>query len=207
MIVNDVDQSTPTLNNEEYQFSFEYESSNKYKICFHNDYKRSNLIVSKTVFGNKGDTTKDFEYTFNFNTAESFTGIKTLKDGTTTEVTIKNNSKFTLKDGEMIVIQNLPYHYTYSVEEGDYTSLDGYTTTVNDVESNRYEGVVELDNQTLEFKNTLDADSLLGVETEETHSFKIVYVLVMFLTIYLILFVRKAKRKEFAKETDNNFKR
>ena len=207
MIINDVDQSTPTLNNEEYQFSFEYESSNKYKICFHNDYKRSNLIVSKTVLGNKGDTTKDFEYTFNFNTAESFTGIKTLKDGTTTEVTIKNNSKFTLKDGEMIVIQNLPYHYTYSVEEGDYTSLDGYTTTVNDVESNRYEGVVELDNQTLEFKNTLDADSLLGVETEETHSFKIVYVLVMFLTIYLILFVRKAKRKEFAKETDNNFKR
>ena len=70
-----------------------------------------------------------------------------------------------------------------------------------------YQIDVELDNQTLEFKNTLDADSLLGVETEETHSFKIVYVLVMFLTIYLILFVRKAKRKEFAKETDNNFKR
>ena len=207
MIVNDVDQSTPTLNNEEYQFSFKYESTNKYKICFHNDYKRSNLIVSKTVLGNKGDTTKDFEYTFNFNTAESFTGIKTLKDDTTTEVTIKNNSKFTLKDGEMIVIQNLPYHYTYSVEESDYTSLDGYTTTVNDVESNRYEGVVELDDQTLEFKNTLDADSLLGVETEETHSFKIVYVLGMFLTIYLILFVRKAKRREFSNETNNNFKR
>ena len=207
MIINDVDQSTPTLNNEEYQFSFEYESANKYKVCFHNDYKRSNLIVSKTVLGNKGDTTKDFEYTFNFNTAETFTGIKTLKDGTVTEVTIKNNSKFTLKDGEMIEIQNLPYHYTYGVEESDYTSLDGYSTTVNDVESNRYEGVVELDDQTLEFKNTLDADSILGVETEETHSFKIVYVLGMFLTIYLILFIRKTKRRKFSNETNNNFKR
>ena len=107
----------------------------------------------------------------------------------------------------MIEIQNLPYHYTYGVEESDYTSLDGYSTTVNDVESNRYEGVVELDDQTLEFKNKLDADSILGVETEETHSFKIVYVLGMFLTIYLILFIRKTKRRKFSNETNNNFKR
>lgn len=207
ILINDVDQSTPTRNNDAYQFTFDYTSTNKYKISFNNDFKKSNLTVSKTVLGNKGDTTKDFEYTFNINATDTFTAIRTLKDGTTENLTIKNNSKFNLKDGERILIQGLPYTYSYSVEESDYTSIEGYTTTVNDVESNRYEGVVAETDNSLEFKNTLDSDSILGVETEQNHSFKIVIIVGMFLTIYLVLFVAKNKRRQFAHVTNNKTKR
>lgn len=205
--INDIDQSTPTRNNEDYQFTFDYESTNKYKVCFHNDFKRSNLAVSKTVLGNKGDTTKDFEYIFNINATDTFTCVKTLKNGTTENLTLKNNSTFSLKDGERIVIQGLPIRCSYSVEENDYTSVEGYTTTVNDVESNRYEGVVEETDYSLEFKNTLDADSILGVDTQQNHSVRIVFVIGMFLTIYLLLFAKKHRIRELAKVSNNISKR
>ena len=122
-------------------------------------------------------------------------------------MTLKNNSTFSLKDGERIVIQGLPIRCSYSVEENDYTSVEGYTTTVNDVESNRYEGVVEETDYSLEFKNTLDADSILGVDTQQNHSVRIVFVIGMFLTIYLLLFAKKHRIRELAKVSNNISKR
>lgn len=194
-------------NDNEFKINFEYESTQKYKISFFNDYKKSNVLVNKKVSGNKADTTKDFEFTFNINTNETYTATKTLKDGTTQDIRIKNGNKFELKSDESIEIKNLPYNYNFSIEETDYSQDYGYTTTVNNVQTNKYEGVVGEDNITLEFENTLDSSSILGVEDTSNNSVKIVIILAVFLTIYITLFKKNALLKRVVINNVNKKKR
>ena len=80
-----------------------------------------NLIVSKDVNGNKGDTNKDFHFTVTLSdkSINGTFGDMTFKDGVAT---------FTLKDNESLTATSLPTGITYKVIEQE-ANQDGYITT------------------------------------------------------------------------------
>ena len=82
-----------------------------------------NLIVSKDVNGNKGDTNKDFHFTVTLSdtSINGTYGDMKFKDGVAT---------FTLKDNESLTATSLPTGITYEVIEQE-ANQDGYITTSN----------------------------------------------------------------------------
>lgn len=80
-----------------------------------------NLIVSKDVNGNKGDTNKDFHFTVTLSdtSINGTYGDMTFKDGVAT---------FTLKDNESLTATSLPTGISYKVTEQE-ANQDGYVTT------------------------------------------------------------------------------
>ncbi|MGW9528232.1 DUF7601 domain-containing protein [Paenibacillus terrae] len=86
------------------------------------------LTISNKVEGNGSDSSKDFEYTVTF-TGEGKDGKYTYKKPDNTSGTIKSGDKITLKHGESVTFPILPAGLVYTVTEGDYTTVDGYTTT------------------------------------------------------------------------------
>lgn len=89
--------------------------------------KYVSLTVEKEVKGNMGDKNKDFDFTLTISSAnEPYnltgtlpTGLIKVSDGTYT---------FSMKDGGTMTVPQIPYGYTVTVTEGDY-SAEGYTTT------------------------------------------------------------------------------
>ena len=80
-----------------------------------------NLIVSKDVNGNKGDTNKDFHFTVTL--SDSYI------NGTYGDMTFKNGvATFTLKDNESLTATSLPTGISYKVIEQE-ANQDGYITT------------------------------------------------------------------------------
>lgn len=80
-----------------------------------------NLIVSKTVTGSAGDTSKSFHFTVTL----SDTSI----NGTYGGMTFKNGvAVFSLKHGESLTASNLPAGIAYTVTEEE-ANRDGYTTS------------------------------------------------------------------------------
>lgn len=88
---------------------------------------RGGLSIANKVTGKDGDKNKEFEYTIKFEGYEADkTYSYTRADGSTGE--IKSGGKITLKDGECIVIQNLPSGIKYEVMQKDYSGEDYVTT-------------------------------------------------------------------------------
>ncbi|MBW5448974.1 hypothetical protein GE107_23325 [Cohnella sp. CFH 77786] len=85
------------------------------------------LTISNKVEGNGSDSSKDFEYTVTF-TGEGKDGEYTYKKPDNTFGTIKSGDKITLKHGQSVTLPALPVNLIYTVTEGDYTTVDGYTT-------------------------------------------------------------------------------
>lgn len=137
---------------------------------FTNTYKAGTLKVSKTVTGNLGDKTKYFDFTV------TLTGEKDKTYGESyavtggspdahnpTSIKIGEETTFRLKDGDTISIANLPYNVGYKVTE---TAVDGYTTTVGNVETNVAEGTILAAEQTAAFTNDRGGQIDTGVTTE-----------------------------------------
>lgn len=85
------------------------------------------LTISNKVEGNGSDLNKEFEYTVTF-VGEGKDGEYTFKKSDNTFGTIKSGDKIILKHGQTATLQALPAGMDYKVMEGDYTSVDGYTT-------------------------------------------------------------------------------
>lgn len=122
------------------------------KDSFENTYSAGILTIDKTVAGNLGDKTKDFEFTVTF-TAPEGKDWKMYHDGEYLSInaaanqygsvqastpTIVDNTityTLTLKDGGRVSFGNLPYGVTYTVTETaveDYkTDKTGDTGTIN----------------------------------------------------------------------------
>lgn len=113
--------------------------------------KAASLTVSKTVDGNDGDSDKSFEFTVTF--------TDTTLNGTYGDVAITDGvGTFNLKDGETVVLEDIPTGTGYTVTETDY-SADGYETSANDgsgwTVGNTASGAIRGDNSsTAQFKNT-----------------------------------------------------
>lgn len=180
--------------NDEFSFNFRYDSTEVFTLHFENKYKKQNIEVSKIVAGDKGDTTKDFEFKFNIDTQKGYNAIKTKNDGTQEEITLYNDSKFYLKHNEKIEITNLPIESEYIVTETDYTSL-GYITTVNDALSNKFEGTVSEEKVTINFVNTLNHKENLGVKSKVKPIIIVVISAGIFAFIYVIISQKKKRLK------------
>ena len=99
------------------------------------DGQYGNLLVSKTVAGNFGDTKKAFTFTVDVPAGLHFE-YGTMNEGTFTPVTGEGKSgttqasnTFYLAHGEAVKIYGLKNGDNYTVDEADYTS-EGYTTEV-----------------------------------------------------------------------------
>ncbi|MFD1176474.1 carboxypeptidase regulatory-like domain-containing protein [Paenibacillus puldeungensis] len=85
------------------------------------------LTITNKVEGNGSDPNKEFEYTVTFN-GEGKDGEYTYKKPDNTYGKMKSGDKFTLKHGQTATLPALPAGMAYTVTEGDYTTVDGYTT-------------------------------------------------------------------------------
>lgn len=85
------------------------------------------LTITNKVEGNGSDPDKEFEYTVTI-TGEGKDREYTYKKSDDTFGTIKSGGKITLKHGESVTFPTLPADLVYTVNEADYTSVDGYTT-------------------------------------------------------------------------------
>lgn len=126
------------------------ESGETDRIEFKN-YKQNprfgNLAVSKTVDGNAGDTSKEFNFTVMLQNSENKTENI---NGTFGEMEFKNGvAEFTLKNGETKTAEGLPAGIQYSVNETE-ADRDWYKTTV---ENENASGTIE-NNTTAEVKFT-----------------------------------------------------
>lgn len=104
-----------------------------------NTYSAGKLEISKTVTGLLGDTRKEFNVKVTF-TKPADKAVKSdisYNDGEDRTVSAENLNDgsetvdISVKDGETVTFDNIPYGVTYSVQEDDYSS-DGYTTTYSD---------------------------------------------------------------------------
>ncbi len=99
-----------------------------------NKYSAGNLCVSKTVTGNMGDRTKQFDVTVTLNAPEDKTVLSEItyyiQDASGNPGEKKTIKGFEdscvitekLRHDEKLMINNIPYGVTYSVKEADYTS-------------------------------------------------------------------------------------
>lgn len=111
------------------------------------------LSIAKTVAGNRGNKSKEFEFTVTFNTNKtySYTGIG-LDDGT-----IASGDIIRLADGQSIEITGILEGTSYTVEEADYSS-EGYVK-----KSTGETGIISKDTASVaHFINTYNVDESNG---------------------------------------------
>lgn len=82
------------------------------------------LVITKEVTGNRGDTGKEFHFTVTIKADGSFHYKKS--DGTVGK--LKSGKTLTLKSGESVTIDTIPVGTSYKVKEVE-ANQDGYTTT------------------------------------------------------------------------------
>lgn len=136
--------------------------------------KIASLVIDKTVAGEYGDKTMDFNFSITLTkspTAEDSTyTAKIYTRGTATAVDTKTVTsgtpcEFTLKDNQMLIFEDLPAGTTYNVTEttvAKYTATtelvaNGVTTSGNEIINNALVG--EKDNYA-RYTNTFDDSSV-----------------------------------------------
>jgi pilin isopeptide linkage protein len=129
--------------------------SNDMGITFRNTCKFDDLAIVKKVTGENGEKDREFHFTLdipaagdniNLTEGKTLSGVIEKKDADSKAVTITVGTPFgfDLKDGEALVIKNVPEGMIYTVTEDEY---DGYKTTIaytSDIKDNA--GDVENEN-------------------------------------------------------------
>lgn len=82
-----------------------------------NTLKTAKLIITKSVKGNFGDTSKYFSFTLTDASGKPISNVTPDKD-TSDDVSLGTNGSFKLKNGEKLVVE-LPYGASYKVVEND----------------------------------------------------------------------------------------
>ena len=141
------------------------EGNSSAAVVVTNKINKGNLKVSKTVVN--GDTNKNFEFTLELKDESGevlpgdypYTVYKTSDDSKVSEgKIIATNRTFGLKDGQYIVIEDLPGGTKYSVTESEAA---GYTIT----EKTGDTGTIEVNKtQNAAFTNTYDASGKAELE-------------------------------------------
>ncbi|WP_090109702.1 DUF5979 domain-containing protein [Cohnella sp. OV330] len=110
--------------------------------------KPGNLIISKTVTGNDGDTAQLFDFTVTLSSpgVYNYTGSGGAANGT-----ITSGGKIALAGGQSITIAGLPAGTTYAVAENDYAAIGYVTTKTGDAGT-----IVTNDFQSADFVNARD---------------------------------------------------
>jgi len=118
-----------------------------------NEKRTGDLTISKQVNGENADENKEFTFTINLKDEENNPITTKFKyEGFKTGV-ITSGDSITLKHNESITIKYLPENTKYEVIE---ESVDKYTTTVNNNNSNSIEGViVDKENKEIKYVNTI----------------------------------------------------
>lgn len=137
------------------------------EAAFNNTYTANKLAVSKEVTGNLGDKSKYFDFTITLTGKNGATYNQdgyavTLGSYSENPQTIKigEETSFKLKHGDTITINNLPKDVTYTVEE---TAVSGYTTKVNNVESNKAKGTTNSEKAAQAFVNDKSSEIDTGI--------------------------------------------
>ncbi len=135
-----------------------------------NTYSAGSLSVKKEVKGNMGDTSKEFNVTVTLKSSEKlmqnigyYIGTKTYvidsyydwKDGVATV-------NFTIKDGETVTFENIPYGVTYTVEEDSYESA-GYDAAAYDENQS---GMINSPSVSTTITNTKNGDVDTGINLD-----------------------------------------
>lgn len=110
----------------------------KVPVRFENAYDTEDLTITKEVTGSSGETKKEFHFEITINESNCLTGgtilvgKKHTQESRSEDVNIKVGEKteFALKDGESLVLTNLPKETKYILTEKE-ANANGYTTTVN----------------------------------------------------------------------------
>lgn len=161
------------------------ESEGAKSDTFPNTYSAGSLKVTKTVDGNLGDKTKYFEFTVTLTGVEGKTyadsyavtgGSADAKNPTTIAVGVP--TKFNLKHGDTITIENLPYDVTYTVTE---TPAAGYTT-----EKTGDTGKINAVVQTAAFTNTKNGEVDTGVVLNNMPYILVLAVLAAGVAVFII---------------------
>lgn len=158
-----------------------------------NAYSAGSLAISKTVTGNLGDKSKYFKVTVKLTGEEgktyaesySVTGGSYESNPQSISVNATEGTDFYLKDGETITIANLPYGVTYTVEEADYKTSDGYDASYNFSDTNKK---IDSASDTVSITNNKSADVDTGISLD---SLPYVVVLAVALLGAVVLFTKK----------------
>lgn len=110
----------------------------KVPVRFENAYDTEDLTITKEVTGSSGETKKEFHFEITINESNCLTGgtilvgKKHTQESHSEDVNIKVGEKteFALKDGESLVLMNLPKETKYILTEKE-ANANGYITTVN----------------------------------------------------------------------------
>lgn len=137
-----------------------------------NTYSAGSLVVKKSVTGNLGDKSKDFDVTVTFRAPEGKTVGEAISytDGTENKTIATTDwtngtatAKITLKHDETVAFTNIPYDVTYTVVEDEYTS-DGYDpATYNFSDTNKK---IDSASDTVQITNNKGATIDTGITTD-----------------------------------------
>lgn len=171
------------------------------EIAFSNDYGKTNntvhsVLITKEVTGNQGDKTKEFSFSLSVDgdEGELYKVVYTnqMNEETVTYLTSgAEAASYTLKNDESLQIYGLSAGDTYTVTEADYSG-DGYTTTVNEEETNTKTGTTAEGNVTVAFENNKNVTTPTGIAT----TFAPYALMVVFAGVFAVMFLRK-KREDF----------
>ena len=131
-----------------YLFVDKNDSKSKDGGVFTNDYSSTHdtlkdLTVKKEVTGNQGNRNKDFSFAIKVKGAAGEQYYVTFSDGTDPITLVSGESRtITLKDNETAKIWGLSEKDEYTVTEASYAD-DGYTTTIDNVETSTTTGTVK----------------------------------------------------------------
>ncbi len=136
---------------------------------------KPSVKIKKVVTGNMADRNKEFSFTVSVTDANGRVsypeGTYTRNDDTTQTVTVDENGKFILKNGQSFTIENVSAA-SITVTENNYTS-EGYTTTVSVNNDSNDDEVRQAVTQQLTggdveiiFTNTKGINSPTGIFTE-----------------------------------------
>ncbi len=129
------------------------------------------LTVTKTVTGNMGDTTKDFEFKItgtNLTAGNQYlvTKVDSAKKETAVTDVLTNGAQITinLKSGESLKVYGLTATDVVTVNETDYTA-DGYTTKIDNVAGREVEKQIAVDT-TVAVENHKEVTTPTGIARE-----------------------------------------
>ena len=171
------------------------------EIAFTNDYGKTNdmvhsVLITKEVTGNQGDKTKGFSFFLSVDGDEGEL-YKVVYTNQMDEETVSyltsgaEAASYTLKNDESLQIYGLSAGDTYTVTEADYSG-DGYTTTVNEEETNTKTGTTAEGNVTVAFENNKNVTTPTGIAM----TFAPYALMVVFAGVFAVMFLRK-KREDF----------
>ena len=171
-----------------------YEEGSEKTDTFENVYNAGSLAVTKVVSGNGIDLDTVFNVTVTFTAPSGDTVNSTIKytdDGTDKTVAAgwdtTATAKITLKNGETVTFDNIPYGVTYTVVETEANTNEMTTTYSNDA------GEIKAATVTATITNTKNIQIDTGVILE---SLPYVVIGLVVMAAVVILIVRKTRKVE-----------